>query len=151
MDPYKRKLVALLLLQFASFITLFYTSTVDIKASIHLNQNALFLVHQFMLKNERRGSQQRRIQSFNRAPSYADIDLVGSYNNIVFKQRFGMKKQNFTYVCQQVGPIIFKKDTNKRKAISMETKVAIAITRLASSASLYIVADSYRVGISTVH
>ena len=92
-----------------------------------------------------------KIQSYDRAPGYADFDLVGSYNNIVFKQRFRMTKETFMYVCQQVGPVLFKQDTNRRKAISVETRVAIAITRLASGSSLYIIADRYRVGISTVH
>ena len=67
------------------------------------------------------------------------------------KQRFRMTKETFKYVCQQVGPMLFKQETNRRKAISVEIRVAIAITRLASGSSLYIVADSYRVGISTVH
>ena len=62
-----------------------------------------------------------------------------------------MTKETFMYVCQQVGPMLFKQDTNRRKAILVETRVAIAITRLASGSSPYIIANSYRVGISTIH
>ena len=122
------------------------------EATLNLNQNALLLVQQLFIQNERSGSQLGSIQSYDRAPGYVDVDLVGSYKNIVFKQRFRMTKDTFIYVCQQVGPMLFKQDTNRRKlAISVETRVAIAITRLASGSSLYIIADSYRVGISTVY
>ena len=151
MDPSQRKLVVLLIFQFASFIALFYTSTVNVETSLRLNQNALFLIHQFMLENERVGSTKGRIQSYERTPGYADIDLISSYSNIVFKQRFRMTKETFKYVCQQVGPVLIKVDTNRRKAISVETRVAIAITRLASGSPLYIIADSFRVGVSSVH
>ena len=151
MDLQRRKLVAILIVQFASLIALFATSSANIEGSSNLNQNALLLVQHLFIENERGGSQSGRIQSYDKAPSYANVDLVGSYNNIVFKQRFRMTKENFLYVCQQVGPMLFKQDTNRRKAILVETRVAIAITRLASSSFLYIIADRYRVGISTVH
>ena len=62
-----------------------------------------------------------------------------------------MTKETFMHVCQQVGPMLFKQDTNRRKAISVGIRVAIAITRLASGSSLYIIADTYKVGISTIH
>ena len=86
-----------------------------------------------------------------RAPGYTNIDLIGSYNNIIFKQQFRMTKQTFKYVCQQVGPLLIKVDTNRRRAISVETIVAIAMTKLASGSSLYIIVDSFRVGVSFVH
>ena len=151
MDPQHRKLVAIFIVQFASLIALFATSTANMGANLNLNQNALLLVQQLFIENERDESQPGRIQSYNRAPGYADVDLVGPYNNIVFKQRFRMTKEIFMYVCQEVGPMLFKQDTNRRKAISVETRVAIAITRLAFGSSLYIIVDSYRVGISIVH
>ena len=132
-------------------IALFATSSANIEGSSNLNQIALFLVQHLFIENERGGSQPGRIQSYDRAPGYVDVDLIGSYNNIVFKQRFRMTKETFRYVCQQVGPMLFKQDTNRKKAISVETRVAIAITRLASGSSLYIIAETYRVGISIVH
>ena len=151
MDPERRKLVAVLIVQFDSLIALFATSSANIEGISNLNQSILLLVQHLYIENERSGSQLGRIQSYDRAPGYADVDLVGSYNNIVFKQRFRMTKETFMYVCQQVGLVLFKQDTNRRKAISVETRVAIAITRLASGSSLYIIADRYGVGISTVH
>ena len=138
MNPQHRKLVAIFIVQFASLIALFAMSSANIEASLNLNQNALLLVQHLFIENKKGGSQPGRIQSYNRAQDYADVDLAGSYNNIVFKQRFRMTKETFMYVCQQVGPMLFKQDTNQRRAISVETRVAIAITRLASSFSLYI-------------
>ena len=55
-----------------------------------------------------------------------------------------MIKQTFKYVCQQVGSLLIKVNTNQRRAISVETRVTIAITMLASGSSLYIIADSFR-------
>jgi len=80
-----------------------------------------------------------------------DFDLVASYSNTIFKQRFRMTKQTISYICQQVAPILFKKNTNRRKAILLEIRVAIALTRLASSSSLYIIVDNYGIDVSTVH
>ena len=76
MDPSHRKLLVLLIFQFASFIALFYTSTVNEEASLHLNQIALCLIHQFMLESERVGSRKGKIQSYERAPGYTNINLV---------------------------------------------------------------------------
>ena len=100
MDPQCRKLVAVFIVQFAFLIALFATSIANIEGSSNLNQNALLLVQCLFIENERGGSQSGRIQSYDRAPGYADVDLVGSYNNIVFKQRFRMTKETFMYVCQ---------------------------------------------------
>ena len=50
MDLSWRKLVVLLIFQFASFIALIYTSTINVDVSLRLNQNALFFIHQFMLE-----------------------------------------------------------------------------------------------------
>lgn len=151
MDPQRKKLIVAMVLQFACFIALFFTSPITFETHSSLQQSALFFIQNFVLEYSRGGSLQGRIQSHHRDQLYRDIDLVGSYSNIVFKRRFRMSKQTFSYVCQQVGPLIYKKDTNLRKAISIETRVAIAITRLASGSPLYIIADSYRVGVSTVH
>jgi hypothetical protein len=45
-----------------------------VKASLHLNENALFLIHQSMLENDRVESRKGRIQSYERAPRYTNID-----------------------------------------------------------------------------
>ena len=44
MDTSQRKLVVDLFFQFASFIALFYNSTINVEASLRLDQNALFLI-----------------------------------------------------------------------------------------------------------
>ena len=59
-----------------------------------------------------------------------------------------MTKQTFKYICQQVGPLLIKVDTNRRRAISVETIVAITIIKLTSGSPLYIMVDSFRVGVS---
>ena len=104
----QRKLVVLLIFQFTSFIALFYTSTVNVEANLRLNQNALVLIHQLMLENGRVGSRKGRIQFYERAPMYTNIHLIGSYNNIVFKQRFQMTKQLSNMFVNKLGHYLLR-------------------------------------------
>ena len=145
MDPSHRKLVAMFILQFASLIALFCTESPNVGVMLDFNQNAL------LLQNGRGGSEQGRIQSYNRILEYSDFNLTSFYNDIIFKQRFRMTKETFNFLCQQLAPSILTSDSKWRKAVPVDTKVAIALTRLASGSPLYIVADTFGVGVSTVH
>ena len=151
MDPSRRKLVAMFILQFTSLIALFCTESPNVGVMLNFNQNALLLIQYLMLQNGRGGSEQGRIQSYNRILGYSDFNLIASYNDIIFKQRFRMTKETFNFLCQQLAPSIFTSDSKWRKAVPVDTKVAIALTRLASGSPLYIIADTFGVGVSTVH
>ena len=99
----------------------------------------------------RGGSEQGRIQSYNRIMGYSVFNLSASYNDIIFKQQFRMTNETLNFLCQQLAPSIFTSDSKWRKAVPVDTKVAIALTRLASKSPLYIVVDTFGVGVSTVH
>jgi len=76
-----------------------------------------------------------------------DVDLVGSYNNTILKQRLKMIKKNFSYIRQQVVPIIFKKNTNMEKVILLKTRVAIALIKIAFG-SFKMMFFSYHINLS---
>lgn len=54
-----------------------------------------------------------------------------------FEKHFRMSPENFDFLLDKVKPLISKKDTQMRKAISAETRLAITLRYLASG-------DSYR-------
>jgi len=51
---------------------------------------------------------------------------------------------------KQATPKLMKKATNRQNVILIETRDATAITRLAFSSPLYLIANSFRVGVSIV-
>ena len=110
MDPSCRKLVAMFILQFASLIALFCTESINVEVILNLNQNALLLIQYLMLEKGRGGSEQGRIQLYNRIPGYPNFNLSAFYNDIIFKQCFKMTKETFNFLCEQLAPSIFKRD-----------------------------------------
>ena len=98
MNSSGRKLVAMFILQFASLIALFCTESTNVEVILNSNQNALLLIQYLMLQNGRGGSEQGRIQSYNRILGYSDFNLSASYNDIIFKQCFWMTKETFNFL-----------------------------------------------------
>uniref|UniRef100_A0A8C4QKB3 Zgc:194221 n=1 Tax=Eptatretus burgeri TaxID=7764 RepID=A0A8C4QKB3_EPTBU len=68
----------------------------------------------------------------------------------VFKMDFRFTKTQFEELIEQLGPFICKQNTNFRRAISVEQRLAICLRFLASGDSHGSVADTYHVGRSTV-
>lgn len=64
-------------------------------------------------------------------------DLRNEETDEEFRNFFHMSPQQFDILLEKVSPIISKKDTNFRKAISAETRLTITLRYLASG-------DSYR-------
>ncbi len=75
-------------------------------------------------------------------------DLKNNSNR--FHQYFRMSFAQFSQLAEKVGPYIVKKDTNFRKAISCEERLAITLRFLATGDSQRTIANSYRCGYSTV-
>lgn len=63
-------------------------------------------------------------------------DLRNEGDN-TFKQFFRISPEQFNLLLEMIRPIVSKRDTNMRKAISVETKLAITLRYLSSG-------DSYR-------
>jgi len=57
MDPSRRNLATMFILEFASLITLFCTSSAKVEVIMNLNQNDLVLFQYFILQKEKGGSE----------------------------------------------------------------------------------------------
>jgi len=57
MDPSRRNFAAMFILEFASLIALFCTSSPNVEVNMNLNQNALVLFQYFILQEGRGGSE----------------------------------------------------------------------------------------------
>jgi len=60
-----------------------------------------------------------------------------------------MNTSTFQYLCTLLGLVLKKKDIHLKESISVEHKIAITLFQLATSNSLQIVGDLFRVGLNT--
>ena len=60
-----------------------------------------------------------------------------------------MEQATFMFICSSVVPYMQRVDMRMRHAIPLETRVAIAISRLATSHGMQMIVDFYEVGLST--
>ena len=60
-----------------------------------------------------------------------------------------MEQATLLFICSRVAPYKQRVDTKMRRAIPLETRVAIAISRLATGHGILMIADLYDVGLST--
>lgn len=67
-----------------------------------------------------------------------------------FRKFFRMLPEQFDFLHEKVGPIIAKKDTNFRKAISSETRLTITVRYLASGDSYHSLMLLFRVPHNTI-
>lgn len=62
-----------------------------------------------------------------------------------------MSKSTFDFICNELDPIVTKKDTMLRLAIPVRQRVAVCIWRLATGEPLRLVSKKFGLGISTCH
>ena len=152
MEPSRSFLLATLAFQISPFIALEAASSANsIAISSHLQLLVVPILQNLLLQDGRNGSKPGRIRSFHRSQDFVDKYLLGSYSRNMFKKRMRMNKKTFLYVCQQVALLVAKQDSSRRLAIPLETRVAIAISRLASSTCLGVLEDQYGIAKSTAH
>ena len=66
-----------------------------------------------------------------------------------YKENFRMSKENFSSLCEELRPYIERKDTVMRKAIDVETQVAITLYFLSDEGCLHKTANSFGIARST--
>ncbi|MCO5584541.1 hypothetical protein L7F22_038469 [Adiantum nelumboides] len=69
--------------------------------------------------------------------------MLGAYNASMFKRRLRVNKETFHYLCKSLAPFMQKKTTNFRAGVSIEDRVAIALSRLATGDGLMGLGDTY--------
>ena len=60
---------------------------------------------------------------------------LSQYENNIWREHFRISKQTFRFVCDLVSPHLARQDTNMRRAIPVEKRVAVALWRLATGNS----------------
>ena len=75
---------------------------------------------------------------------------MGSYTEGQFKVRTRVKFATFRFLCEKLGPFLQKQDTPFRNSISVETRIAVSLTRLGSGNGQLLIGDLYGVAECTV-
>ncbi|XP_028753587.1 protein ALP1-like [Neltuma alba] len=68
-----------------------------------------------------------------------------------FRRSFRMGKATFSMICDELGPVLIKKNTTLREAIPVKQRVAVCIWSLATGDSLRLVSEQFGLGVSTCH
>ena len=61
--------------------------------------------------------------------------VLSHYENNIWREHFRISRQTFRFVCDLVRPHLARQDTNMRRAIPVEKRVAVALWRLATGNS----------------
>ena len=93
---------------------------------------------------------ERAVWSIDRQEGFCDKHLMGSYTELMFRERTRVSHGTFKYLCEELGPLLKKNDTNYRNCITVERRVAMSLMRLGSGNGLQIVGDLFGVAKSTV-
>ena len=112
-------------------------------------QNVQMMVMGFFIAQRGRVNFQRRCWQFQRYGGFLEHTLMGSFSEEDFRKRMRVDTSTFHYLCTLLGPILKKKDTHFRESISVERKIAITLSRLATGNSLQMIGDLFGVGLST--
>ncbi|XWS26659.1 hypothetical protein CRYUN_Cryun26dG0049300 [Craigia yunnanensis] len=95
--------------------------------------------------------QQRRLWVKDRSKDWWDKCNHPDFPDEEFKRAFRMSKATFEMVCEELEPVVLKKNTMLRDAIPVRQRVAVCIWRLATGEPLRMVSKRFGLGISTCH
>lgn len=100
---------------------------------------------------ESTGGAQRRLWVKNRSKAWWEQVDSPDYPEEEFKKAFRMSKSTFDMICEELEPVVTRKDTALRLAIPVRHRVAVCIWRLATGEALREVSKRFGLGISTCH
>ncbi|XWS70042.1 hypothetical protein CRYUN_Cryun03dG0015300 [Craigia yunnanensis] len=95
--------------------------------------------------------QQRRLWVKDRSKDWWEKCNHPDFPDEEFKRAFRMSKATFDMVCEELEPMVMKKNTMLRDAIPVRQRVAVCIWRLATGEPLRMVSKRFGLGISTCH
>ena len=75
----------------------------------------------------------RSLWAKERSTHWWDTIVNGTFSDADWLENFRMSRQTFAYLCNELRPRLSRSDTNLRKAIAVEHRVAIAIWSLATN------------------
>lgn len=152
MDIEVKRLLLILVFQLSAFCALEALSGVGGVISVWHWQQVQSMTLALFCSNNTHGCRRRRIWAYDRGlrrHGLFDQKLLGSFNAREFKGRMLMDVSPFEFLCSSFSTFLQRQDTNMRYAIPVQIKVAVAISRLATSNFMQSIADLYRFGLST--
>ncbi|KAM4677598.1 uncharacterized protein O3C94_009686 [Discoglossus pictus] len=99
--------------------------------------------------DEKEGKE-RRIWSKVRSSALWDTVIEKTFSNFDWTESFRMTKSTFDYLCEQLRPVIQRVDTNMRRAIPAEVRLAMTLWRLGSSCEYRTIEKIFGVSRSTI-
>ena len=115
--------------------------------AIHQHNSAMMMMGALMLEGDT--VRCRTIWMIERSKMFISRQLLGSYTSLMFKQHTRLNPNTFHYLCSIVAPPLNKKELPTRETISLETRVALSIVRLATGSTLQMCGELYGVHKST--
>ncbi|CAA0835007.1 Unknown protein [Striga hermonthica] len=94
---------------------------------------------------------QRRLWVKSRSKAWWEQVNSPDYPEDQFQRDFRMSRATFDMICDELEPMVTKKDTMLRQAIPVRQRVAVCIWRLATGEALREVSKRFGLGISTCH
>lgn len=95
--------------------------------------------------------QQRRLWVKDRSKDWWEKCDRPDFPEEEFRRCFRMSRATFDLICQELDPVVTKKNTTLREAIPVRQRVAVCIWRLATGEPLRLVSKRFGLGISTCH
>jgi hypothetical protein len=81
--------------------------------------------------------------------SFTFTQLLGNYTPSLFRQYTRLYRSTFHYLCSIVAPSLVREDTHLRESISLETRVAISLSRLSTGNTLQMCGEVYGISRSS--
>jgi hypothetical protein len=98
------------------------------QVAIHQQNSAMMMMGAVILGGD--APRLRSIWMIEQNRSFTFTQLLGNYTPSLFRQHTRLHQSTFHYLCSIVAPSLARKDTHLRESISLETRVAISLSRL---------------------
>ncbi|PKI51838.1 protein ALP1-like [Punica granatum] len=101
--------------------------------------------------HQQQQQQQRRLWVKDRSKDWWERCNHPDFPEEEFRRCFRMSRATFDLICQELDPVVTKKNTTLRDAIPVRQRVAVCVWRLATGEPLRLVSKRFGLGISTCH
>ena len=92
----------------------------------------------------------RSVWTYPRSSRWWEDIVLNSFSHYDWMENFRMSKATFTYLCDQLRPIIKKKNTRMRRPIAVEHRVTITLWVLATTSEYRSIAHHFGIARNTV-
>ncbi len=108
------------------------------------------LISTVLMMNSFKPSAERKVWCKVRSENWWHMIVKGNFEEDEWIQNFRMSKGTFESLCKEVHPFMYKQDTQMRKAIPVDKRVAVALWRLATNCDYRTIGHLFGIAKSTV-